>query len=283
MPLLVWAYWRSVRRRGRRAQRVSPRKGSCRPRPHAAPRRRHIPFALFVAGIALVVFGARPTDRERGGAGARGHRDPRLRRLEQHARQGSEADADRGGEGRCPRLRGRGSRGTIKIGVVAFGDSAVTVLAAEQRQGGGARGDQPAVDQRRHIARPGPLHVAERDRWQAAEDRRVGARERRRHGEHRLLRLVGDRPALRRREHVAARPAHLAEVASTAGVHVHTIGVGTEQGTVVQINGFNVATALDADVLKKIANTTDGTYNQATDAACADGHLQVDRPRVQDA
>ena len=78
-------------------------------------------------------------------------------------------------------------------------------------------------------------------------------------------------------------PLTLAEVASTAGVHVHTIGVGTEQGTVVQIDGFSVATALDADLLKKIADTTDGTYNQASDAAALDGDLQVDRPRVQDA
>ena len=54
-------------------------------------------------------------------------------------------------------------------------------------------------------------------------------------------------------------PLTLAEVASTAGVHIHAIGVGTKQGTVVQINGFNVATALDADMLKKIADTTDGT------------------------
>ena len=66
-------------------------------------------------------------------------------------------------------------------------------------------------------------------------------------------------------------PLALAEVASTAGVHVHAIGVGTEQGTVVQVDGFSVATALDAAMLKKIADTTDGTYNQASDAAALTG------------
>ena len=66
-------------------------------------------------------------------------------------------------------------------------------------------------------------------------------------------------------------PLALAEVASTAGVHVHAIGVGTEQGTVVQIDGFSVATALDADMLKKIADITDGTYHQASDAAALTG------------
>ena len=78
-------------------------------------------------------------------------------------------------------------------------------------------------------------------------------------------------------------PLELAEVASTAGVRIHPIGLGTEEGTVVQIDGFSVATALDADLLKKIAQTTDGTYHQASDAAALDADLQVDRPRVQDA
>ena len=57
-------------------------------------------------------------------------------------------------------------------------------------------------------------------------------------------------------------PLELAEVASTAGVRVHAIGVGTEQGTVVQVDGFSVATALDADMLTKIAEITDGTYTR---------------------
>ena len=77
-------------------------------------------------------------------------------------------------------------------------------------------------------------------------------------------------------------PLALAEVASTAGVHVHAIGVGTEQGTVVQVDGFSVATALDAAMLKKIADTTDGTLQPGERCRRADRHLQVDRPRVQD-
>ena len=48
---------------------------------------------------------------------------------------------------------------------------------------------------------------------------------------------------------------------------MHTVGVGTEQGTVVEINGFDVATALDAGLLEKIADVTDGSYHQASDAA----------------
>src|SRR5205085_7892776 len=47
-------------------------------------------------------------------------------------------------------------------------------------------------------------------------------------------------------------PVSVAEVASVAGVHVHTVGIGSDAGTVVRIDGFNVATALDRDLLEKI-------------------------------
>jgi Ca-activated chloride channel family protein len=62
-------------------------------------------------------------------------------------------------------------------------------------------------------------------------------------------------------------PVSVAEVASVAGVRVHTIGIGTPAGTVVQVDGFSVATALDSDLLEKVASVTDGTYHEADDAA----------------
>jgi Ca-activated chloride channel family protein len=62
-------------------------------------------------------------------------------------------------------------------------------------------------------------------------------------------------------------PLTVAQMASVAGVHIHTIGVGTEAGTVVDIGGFNVATALDKDLLQQVASVTDGKYYEATDAA----------------
>jgi Ca-activated chloride channel family protein len=62
-------------------------------------------------------------------------------------------------------------------------------------------------------------------------------------------------------------PVDVAQLASVAGVRVHTIGVGTEAGTVVQIDGFSVATAMDPALLEQIATTTDGSYHSADDAA----------------
>jgi Ca-activated chloride channel homolog len=36
---------------------------------------------------------------------------------------------------------------------------------------------------------------------------------------------------------------------------------------VVQVDGFNVATALDSELLEEVASVTDGTYHEADDAA----------------
>jgi Ca-activated chloride channel family protein len=57
-----------------------------------------------------------------------------------------------------------------------------------------------------------------------------------------------------------------AELVSDAGVHIDTIGFGTPNGTTVEVDGFQVATALDEDTLTQIAQTTNGSYHRAGDA-----------------
>ena len=62
-------------------------------------------------------------------------------------------------------------------------------------------------------------------------------------------------------------PLRAAELASTAGVRIEPIGLGTTAGTVIQVDGFSIATALDESALQAIAQTTGGTYRRAADAA----------------
>ena len=62
-------------------------------------------------------------------------------------------------------------------------------------------------------------------------------------------------------------PALAAQLASTAGVKVYPVGLGSAAGTVLSIDGFQVATKLDEPLLKQIATTTDGTYFSADNAA----------------
>jgi Ca-activated chloride channel family protein len=62
-------------------------------------------------------------------------------------------------------------------------------------------------------------------------------------------------------------PAEIADLASAAGVRIETIGLGTPQGTVIEVDGFSIATALDAPTLQRLAETTGGSYHAADDAA----------------
>ena len=72
-------------------------------------------------------------------------------------------------------------------------------------------------------------------------------------------------------------PLAAAELASTAGVRVYPIGLGSPQGTVLKVGGFQVATALNEPILRRIADTTDGRYYAAADErALADVYDSID-------
>lgn len=58
-----------------------------------------------------------------------------------------------------------------------------------------------------------------------------------------------------------------ATLAADAGVRIETVGVGTTRGTTVEVDGFQVATALDEETLTAISSITGGSYHPAQDAA----------------
>ena len=58
-----------------------------------------------------------------------------------------------------------------------------------------------------------------------------------------------------------------AELAAAAGVRIQTVGVGTERGATVEVDGFQLGTALDPALLTTVARTTGGAYLPAGDAA----------------
>jgi Ca-activated chloride channel family protein len=62
-----------------------------------------------------------------------------------------------------------------------------------------------------------------------------------------------------------------ATAAQNAGIHIDAVGVGTADGTTVELDGYQIHTALDADQLTAIAQTTGGSYHPASDAAQLDG------------
>ena len=62
-----------------------------------------------------------------------------------------------------------------------------------------------------------------------------------------------------------------AQLSADAGVHIETIGVGTVQGATITVDGFQVATALNEDLLNQIAAITTGSYHRADNAEALDG------------
>ncbi|MCB2107086.1 MAG: VWA domain-containing protein [Rhodobacteraceae bacterium] len=60
-------------------------------------------------------------------------------------------------------------------------------------------------------------------------------------------------------------PVEAAEIAANRGVRVFTVGIGTEPGEVVKVDGVSMRVKLDEATLKKIADLTLGRHFLATD------------------
>ena len=231
--------------------------------------RRHVPFALFASALTVVCVAlARPTMSlalpQREGtvilafdvSNSMRAEDLEPSRIEA-AKAAATAFANR-------------QPSTIRIGVVAFGESAVTVLrptdlkeevvAAIRRLSvsGGTSLGQGLFTSLSTIAGK-PLQIDESALESDGGEVDVGF-----FGSSAIV-LLSDGENTSRPD-----PLQIAEVASSAGVRVHSIGIGTPEGTVVEIDGFSVATALDEELLTEIADVTDGTYNVAGDAATLD-------------
>jgi len=68
-----------------------------------------------------------------------------------------------------------------------------------------------------------------------------------------------------------------AELAAAAGVRVHTVGVGTARGDTVEVDGYQLATALDEGLLTTVAQTSGGTYHPVGSAdTLADATESID-------
>ena len=54
-------------------------------------------------------------------------------------------------------------------------------------------------------------------------------------------------------------------------MRVYPVGIGSPQGTVIEVDGFQLATALDESTLRAIADRTDGRYVAGADPAALAG------------
>jgi len=61
-------------------------------------------------------------------------------------------------------------------------------------------------------------------------------------------------------------PLEIAQLAAETGVRIYPVGIGSEEGSVIEVEGFQILTQLDPTNLEAIANLTNGEYFQAADA-----------------
>jgi Ca-activated chloride channel homolog len=62
------------------------------------------------------------------------------------------------------------------------------------------------------------------------------------------------------------KASEVAKLASVGGVKIYPIGIGTAEGSIIKLDGFEISTKLEEDTLKEIAKITNGTYYSAADA-----------------
>lgn len=265
IPAMVAAYASARRRRAQRTAALADQ-GLVTTAPSRRMRvRRHLPFALFTAALTVLVVGmARPvtsvkTPQREGTvilaldvSNSMKADDIRPTRLEA-AKHAARAFVDR-------------QPPAVRIGVVAFGDGAVVVQTPTNvhadvvqsidrlsSEGGTSLGHALITSLGAIAGKPVTIDPEALASDSAQVD--IGY-----FGSATVV-LLSDGE-----ETASPDPVDVAEVASVAGVRVHTIGVGTEAGTVVQVDGFSVATALDSAMLEEVASVTDGSYYQADDA-----------------
>jgi Ca-activated chloride channel family protein len=60
-------------------------------------------------------------------------------------------------------------------------------------------------------------------------------------------------------------PLRIAQLAAEAGVRIYPVGIGSPEGIVLEVDGFNVLTQLNEPMLQEIASLTNGEYYHAQD------------------
>ena len=264
IPAMVAAYRSSRRRRSLRSAALSAQ-GLVVTSQSRMGVRRHVPFALFMAALTVLVVGlARPmtsvqTPRREGTvilaidvSNSMKADDVEPTRMDA-AKTVARAFVER-------------QPAAVQIGVVAFGDGAVVVqrptnvqadvVKAIDRLGteGGTSMGQALVTALSAIAGK-PVVIDPEALASDSAQVDIGF-----FGSATVVLLTDGEETGR------PDPLSVAEVASVAGVRVHTIGIGTTAGTVVEIDGFSVATALNRDLLKEMASIADGSYHEGNDA-----------------
>lgn len=267
VPVVVAAYRASQRRKAARATRLAAQGlVTTTPGQQKGPRRRHLPFALFTAALVLLAIAmARPSasvDTVQRTAkvvlvydvsNSMGATDVKPSRLAAAKIVGDEFV--------------RAQPSGVRIGVVAFGQSAVVVqrLTSSHPEllqaidhltlGGGTAIGQGILSALNVIAGK-TLRVNQSALGTENGQVHIGY-----YGGSTIV-LLSDGE-----DKSQGGPDPMARLASLAGVRIQTIGVGTTGGTTVKVDGFSIASELHPQTLEAISRITNGSYHAADNAA----------------
>jgi Ca-activated chloride channel family protein len=267
VPAVVAVYVAARRRRARRSEELAAQGLLVRGPDRRQGWRRNLPFVLFAAALALLAV-----------AVARPMATVKTPRLESTVILAMDVSNSMGAKDVKPSRIGaaklaardfvRDQPSGVKIGVVAFGPSALivqnptfdhpTVLRAvnDLSLGGGtsvATGILTSLDALAGKTLKVNVKALNEDNSSEVNIGYFGGA---------TIVLISDGE-----DTSQINPVTMARLASTAGVRIQTIGVGTTAGTTVRIGGFSVATALHPQTLEDVAKVTNGSYHQVADRA----------------
>lgn len=270
VPIVIWFYRRLLQRRQAHTVALGTLGQLYQQRGAPLGRRRHLPFALFVVALTLLLLGL-----------ARPQMPVSLPRLEgtvilafdvSNSMIADDLEPTRIDAAKAAaRAFVEQQPATIQIGVVAFGNGGLVaqaptneqadVLAAIERlnpQGGTSLGqgiytslvaiagdtlpvDESAFDPETFDESAPPLQIGS---FPSAVI---------------LLLTDGENTA-------PPEPLVVAQSAAEAMVRIYAIGIGSPEGAVIDAEGFRILTQLNEGALEEIASLTNGAYYHAADA-----------------
>jgi Ca-activated chloride channel family protein len=272
VPLLLWLYFRAQRQRREFAARYGSL-GAVRDRTKNFGGRRHIPALIFLLGITVLITSA-----------ARPQATVSLPRLEGTVILTFDVSGSMAADDLKPtRMEAAKAAArefvqkqpsNILIGVVAFSDGGISIQPPTNERkktldtidrlvprrgtslGNGilvslntivvSAGDPPLLNTNSLSAPTLPTPVAAPEGWYPSA----------------VIVLLSDGE-----NNETPDPMMVSDLAADLGVRVYTIGVGSPEGTIIEVDGFSIHSSLDEALLQSISDNTGGEYYSAANEA----------------
>lgn len=264
IPILVWVYFRLIRNRQRAAAGLGPLGVVQNRTGRGMGRSKHIPASLFLSGLALLFFGF-----------ARPEMFVDLPRVEGTVIMAFDVSKSMAADDFDPTRMDAAKEAArnfvenqppgILIGVVAFSRGGLIVQAPTADQNAvlttidrlspeGATSLGQGIFSALNAIAGEPIDIDPEALESGTPPIDIG-----KYSSAVVLLLTDGENT------TSPNPLEIAQLAADAGVRIYPIGIGSPEGAILQIEGFNVLTQLNEPALQAIASLTNGSYYYAED------------------